>query len=124
LLDHVLFLRANLCVAVWLYAFVDSLSSKWSPDVVQINTATKFTRAIKRVDNSNPAGGGIMGLGNVLGNPLARGGARGGHHHHHKRRNPSGGQHRETIEYKVPLEGATQAHDFSTVTAYKVLPVS
>ena len=26
--DHVLFLRANLCLAVWLCAFVDSLSSK------------------------------------------------------------------------------------------------
>ena len=68
-----------------------------------------------------------MGVGNILGNPLggaARGGAKGGHHHQHKRRNPSGGQHRETIEYKVPLGGATQAHDFSTVTAYKVLPVS
>jgi hypothetical protein len=49
---------------------------------VQINAATKFTRPIKRVDNSNPEGGGIMGLGNVLGNPLggaARGGAKGGH---------------------------------------------
>jgi hypothetical protein len=64
-----------------------------------------------------------MGLGNTFGG-AARGGAKGGHHHHHKRRNPSGGQQRETIEYKVPLGGSTQAHDFATVTAYKVLPVS